>query len=180
MSGIRLKDNMRKLIIFTCILFSALIGVPAQKSLYESRVASAWEIPTVAYCELIHNAEKYDGKVVRTNATYRFGFEWAEFYCLDCWDGEHRTWVDYEDELCPKSKKIKGNNFRGRTVNVQVVGKFYGAGRMGYGHMNAYRYKFVVSCMERAKTIWNDSFVPSSLPADIAKKASCQADDSQR
>ena len=171
---------MTKLIIFTIVLFSTLIVGSAQNPISKSQASSMSDIATIAYCELIRNPEKYDGKVVRTNATYRFGFEWAEFYCLDCWDGEHRTWVDYEDELCPKSKKIKGNDLRGRTVNVQVVGKFYGAGRMGYGHMNAYQYKFVVSCVESAKTIWNDSFVPSSLPADVAKKASCKTNNSPR
>ena len=84
---------------------------------------------------------------------------------------EHRTWVDYENELCPKSKTIKQNGFRGRTVNLQVVGKFYGFGR--YGHMGAYQFKFAVDCVESSKVIWNNSFVPSSLPPDVAKKTSC-------
>jgi hypothetical protein len=150
---------------------AALIAGAARPSSSASKTRTQSDTTSVTYCDLIHNPERYNGKTVRTNVTYRFGFEWAEFYCLDCWDMDHRTWVEYEHDLCAKSKKIKDNDFRGRTVNLQVVGKFYGAGR--YGHMGAYQFKFVVDCVESAKTIWDNSFVPSSLPPDIAKKASC-------
>ena len=169
---------MRKLIVCLLITFSVLAIAPAQKSEPKPNASSTSEIQTVAYCELLSNPEKYDRKIVRTTATYRFGFEWSEFYCLDCWDGKQRTWVEY-DALCENSKKIKDNGFRGRTVNVQVVGMFFGAARMGYGHMNAYQYKFVVQCIEKAKTILNDSFLPAALPASVAKKASCTNSNSE-
>jgi len=166
---------MRRLLV--CIfVFSALTVTPAQNS---PKAASVSEIPTIDYCELIHNPGKYDGKVVRTAVTYRFGFEWSEFYCLNCWDGHHRTWVE-SGELCSGSEKIKPNGFRGRTVNLQVVGTFYGPVRPGHGHLNAYQYKFIINCIEKAKTIWNDSFVPTALPAGVAKKVGCKADSLNR
>ena len=160
-------------IILVNAIIAALIAGPARSYSSATNLRPESEVPTIAYCDLIHNPEKYNGTTVRTNVTYRVGFEWAEFYCLDCWNMDHRTWVEYEGQLCAKSKKIRDNHFRGRTVNLQVVGKFYGAGR--YGHMGAYQFKFVVGCIESAKTIWNDSFVPSQLPPSIAKKASCTA-----
>ena len=146
--------------LIACILLGAFLSVvPSRQSLNPMLGASSTiEVATVDYCDLIHHPDRYDGKVVRMSATYRLGFEWAEFYCLDCLDKDRRTWVDFEDELCPKSKKIQDNGFRGRTVNVQVVGTFRGSGgRYGDG---GYHFKFVVSCVEQAQTIWNDSWSP--------------------
>lgn len=167
------KHKMRKLVVCTALLFATLTAQAQKAAPPQSSPIS--EIPTVAYCDLIHNPENYDGKIIRINATYRSGFEWAELYCLNCWDMAHRTWVDFEGELCRKSKKINHNG----TMNVQVVGKFFGIGRMGYGHMNAYRYKFIVHCIEEYKLIWKNSNVPSALPDDVAKKAKCETKSSQ-
>jgi hypothetical protein len=36
-------------------------------------------------------------------------------------------------------------------ADVVVTGQLHGGG--GYGHMGAYRYKFVVTCLESYKTI---------------------------
>src|ERR1051325_610148 len=155
------NTKMRKLLACIIIIISSLAVTKSQ-----SDPSTASETPTVAYCDII-----------RINVTYRFGFEWSEFYCLDCWDGEHRTWVDYADELCLKSKKIKDNGDIGRTVNVQVVGRFYSGDRYGDG---GYQFKFVVSCVEKAKTISNDSPIPLQLPANVAAKARCKEKDSQR
>jgi hypothetical protein len=127
---------------------------------------------TVRYCDLIQNPAAYDRKIVRTTAIYRFGFEWSELYCLNCYDGNHRTWVDFEGELCQRSKKIKPHGNIGRTVAVQVVGTFYGSGgRYGDG---GYHYKFVVRCVEAAKTIANDSPSPRMLPSNVASVATCK------
>lgn len=38
----------------------------------------------VTFCDLLRNAEKYNGKEVTVRATWRYGFEWSQFYCLDC------------------------------------------------------------------------------------------------
>ena len=130
------------------------------------------EAVTVSYCDLIQNPAAYDRKLVRTNAIYRFGFEWAELYCLNCYDGNHRTWVDFEGELCRRSKKIKSHGGIGRTVAVQIVGTFYGSGgRYGDG---GYHYKFVVRCIEAAKTLANDSPSPRMLPPKVASVATCK------
>jgi hypothetical protein len=161
---------INRLISSGIVLLGVLCVSFAQGTESTPRLGS--EIPYVAYCDLIHGPKKYGGKLVRTNVTYRYGFEWAEFYCLDCSEGEGRTWVSFEEELCKKSKKIKSNGFAGRTVNMQVVGTFVGPG--AYGHMGAYQFKFVVRCIEKAETIWNESYVPSKLPVEVAKRTHCQ------
>jgi hypothetical protein len=86
------------------------------------------DVPTVAYCELMQHPELYDQKTIRTKAIYRYGYEWSQLYCPNCLTlGD--TWVDFEEsiKLCTKStvsKKIGDNGFRGRTVEVLIVGKF--------------------------------------------------------
>lgn len=146
----------------------------AQES--KSSASAAPEALNVAYCDLLRAPASYDGKLVRVRATYRYGFEWSEFYCTDCSE-KGRTWVDYDEsyESCTKSKfrkKLEGNGEIGRTVNVVAVGKFYGSGG-GYGHMNAYRYKFLVHCVERAEVILNDSPVPAAMPNKALQRTRC-------
>jgi len=128
--------------------------------------------PAVSYCELVRNPEKYDRKQVRTQATYRYGFEWSELYCLDCLK-EGNVWVEFESSFkaCTKSsiaRNVGDNGFVGRTVNLIVVGTFYSGGN--YGHMGEYRFKFVVNCLERAEVVINDSPLPDKLPPEAAAR----------
>ena len=144
----------RPIICAALCLLLAGGGAARQKS---GRSAAAG-VPTVAFCDLVNNPELYDGKVVRVRAFYRVGFEWSQMYCAECVDGETSTWVEFEDEMCRGSKEPKDD----RTSSVVFVGKFYGSGR-GYGHLNAYRFRFVVSCVEKSKTVLKSSPHPLSL-----------------
>ena len=134
------------------------------------------DVPTVAYCDLIRNPKRYDDKLIRIRAIYRYGYEWSQFYCPGCLS-EGETWVDFEKSFksCARSvvsKRIGDNGFKGRTVELLVVGKFYGSD-VGYGHMNAYRFKFVVRCVEEAKIILNDSPLPMALPKKLLNRPRC-------
>jgi len=154
------------------LLLTLVVAAAVASSNSTLSQATTPEPVTVSYCDLIQNPAAYDRKIVRTNAVYRFGFEWAELYCLNCYDGNHRTWVDFEDELCRGSKRIKAHGNIGRTVAVQIVGTFYGSGgRYGDG---GYHYKFVVRCIEGAKTLANDSPSPRMLPPKVASVATCK------
>lgn len=91
------------------------------------------------FCDLVRSPEKYNGKEVTVRATYRYGFEWSELYCLDCLD-QGKAWLDMptalEDTLAKSLKKMpKGAGI----VNLTVQGVFVSGGT--FGHSNAYRYK---------------------------------------
>ena len=156
---------------FTAFLFIVFI-VYGQQSAIIPQTLQQEEIPTVTYCDLVRDIEKYKDKTVRLRAIYRFGFEWSNIYCLECLGIESSsTWLDFADEMCDGSKKIKGNGFAGRTVRVQVIGKFFTGG--SYGQLGDAPNKFVVSCVEKVKTIAKDSSVPQALPANIREKTRC-------
>lgn len=94
-------------------------------------------LPT--FCDLIRNPEKYSGKEVTIRATYRYGFEWSELYCLDCLD-QGKVWLDMPTALEDTSAKSLRKMPKGAgIVNLTVQGIFVSGGT--FGHSNAYRYK---------------------------------------
>jgi len=132
------------------------------------------EYATVSYCDLVRNAERYNGKLIRVSAIYRYGFEWSELYCLEC-VSEARTWVDVDESFASSTKsgvrkKIGDHGFKGRTVRVIMVGRFDVG---GYGHMGAYRSRLLVSRLEKADVVLNESPVPNALPKKLLKKVHC-------
>lgn len=130
---------------------------------------------TVAYCDLVRNPERYDQKLVRVSAVYRYGYEWSELYCLEC-ATEAKTWIDFDESFSSSTKasirkKLGDNGFKGRTVLVTMVGKFDAGG--GYGHMGAYRFRLLVSQVEKADVILNDSPSPNALPKQVLTRIHC-------
>ena len=164
----------RRALIACAALCLVLTGASALQR--GGKEPTATEIPTVSFCDLVRNPKLYDGKVVRVSAFYRIGFEWSQMYCADCAERDESTWVEYEDEgeMCRGSKEPKDN----RTSSVVFVGKFYGSGGR-YGHLKAYKFKFVVSCVEKSKTVLKNSYHPLALrdsyPEDF-KRVHCAAD----
>ena len=93
----------------------------------------------VTFCDLLRNPEKYNGKEVTVRATYRYGFEWSQLYCLDCLD-HGKAWlgmpVSLEDTSARSLKKMP--KYAG-IVNLTVQGVFETGGN--FGHLNGYRYR---------------------------------------
>jgi hypothetical protein len=127
---------------------------------------SAIEIPTVSYCELVRDAERYNDKVVRVHAQYRTGFERSYLYDLACVKGktaleqaaaQQETWLGFDagHQSCwqPALAQIhKANGGRGVTAEVTVVGKFFGAGSRRQPAPGG-KYQFVTQCLEHVKII---------------------------
>jgi hypothetical protein len=92
-------------------------------------------------CELLRNPNKYAGQSVKVRGTFRYGFEWAQFYCLDCLD-RGKAWLTMSSDMDDKSDKVgkKMPKFAG-IVNLTVVGVFHFG--TSYGHMNGYRYELI-------------------------------------
>jgi hypothetical protein len=125
-------------------------------------------IPTMTYCDLLRNASDFNEKIIRVRGAYRVGFEWSELYCSNCSGKSDRTWIEFSDEQCQKSGKIKGD----RTVNVVFVGKFQTGSR--YGHENGYNHQLIVTCVESAQTVIKTSMVPEKQQQKVAEQTRCK------
>jgi hypothetical protein len=141
------------------------------------------KIPTVNYCDLIHNAASYDRKVIRVRALYVVGFEAAYLYdpaCNGKSGSDKRVWIEYSDSFEKSSKpeverqfhgllkSSKDNKYSPGRVEVVFVGKFDGVRQItelkrkdekivklsvGYGHLNGYDYQITVDAIEEVKSV---------------------------
>lgn len=132
------------------------------------------EIPTVSFCELTNNPEKYADKIIRTEESYIVWWESSYLYSETCIDNKQKihnvTDCEATDEKCLKdfsaewkklepymrSKKSKyQTTFR---VKAVFVGRFVGPGT--YGHLGSFEYEFRVQKVEKVTAIpksvsWN-------------------------
>lgn len=128
---------MRKLFLGTILfLCSSLGAVPQNHS---------------SFCDLLRAPERYDGKEVTVRATYRYGFEWQQLYCLDCLD-KGRAWLTIPNDLDDDSARALRRAPRGAgIVNLTVQGILKSGG--SYGHLNGYRYEFVAHRISQVATV---------------------------
>jgi hypothetical protein len=98
--------------------------------------ASSQAQTATTFCDLLRNPEKYNGRVVKVRATYKFFFEMSLLYCLDCLD-KGEAWLEQGwplDKASEKAlRKLLGHG--AGTANITVEGVFeYGR---HYGHLGA-------------------------------------------
>lgn len=162
--------------IITCIILTAFIfnSLDRQDYALKHGPASA-SVIDVSFCDLVRQPKLYDRKIVRVKAIYRYGFEWSELYCLGCREAGI-IWVELGDSFESNTKKkiaskVKDVGDNGRTVKIVAVGIFYTDG--GYGHLGAYKYKYVIDYLEQAEVILNDSPSPYALPKVVLRRAKC-------
>ncbi len=144
---------------------SLIVSLVLSVCLAQEHVVFSETYMKVDYCELIKNPTAYDGRKVRVEATYRFGYEWSELYCASCFDLAKRTWVGFDnlDETCSDKKllkKLRKESPRGRTLSVVFAGTF-DSSKTGYGHSNDFKFLLNVSCIEKAKVLFEDSRLPT-------------------
>ena len=104
-------------------------------------------------CDLLRNPEKYDGQRVQVRATFRYGFEWQQLYCLDCLD-KGKAWLQMPVDLDDKSEKAFKKMPKGAgIVNLTVVGVFHFG--KSYGHLNGYRFELIAQEIQDVTVIQN-------------------------
>ena len=97
--------------------------------------------PIVTFCDLVRSPQEFKGKEVTVKATYRYGFEWQEFYCLDCLD-KGKAWLEIPVDIDDASEKAMRRAPKGAgIVNLTVRGTLFSGST--FGHLNGYRYKLV-------------------------------------
>ena len=141
---------MKRLFISILFPLSCLMTIDGKKVAPQPSMTK--QIPNVSYCEMLEHPEIYEGRLIRVRGSYRSGFEISALYGRECQDAKDSAWLELEvpDKLCTGSKKIETSGCAGKITNVLVVGRFYGA-EGHYGHLRAYRYKFVVHCVEESE-----------------------------
>lgn len=120
-------------------------------------------------CEILKEAEHYDGAQISVLATYRVAYEASAIYCLSCSErGE--VWVDFDGAKGgERSGKALDRLVHTRgTVNGVFTGIFHVGGK--YGHLSGYRYKLSVSAVRDLKTIDSLGLPPASLDRSTREK----------
>jgi hypothetical protein len=103
-------------------------------------IPSGYSEQRITFCELLKDPEKYSDKEVTVRATWRYGFEWSQFYCIDC-SPKEMTWLEISPELDEASNRVLRQVPKGAgIVNITVQGTYKSGGH--YGHMNAYPNQF--------------------------------------
>lgn len=167
----RLKTSMMGALL--CLIVLILSACAAQSvgtnnaSIPDNKSSS--EPPAVAFCDLVRDPARYDGKVVRTSAIVAVGFEVAIVYDPKCGETEKRAWYDFDMSsynpeekgwkalrqlLFPESKEQKGR-YGGR-ARATMIGRFDASDKNGYGHLNQYHFQFTIKRVERAEAVPGD------------------------
>ena len=140
---------MKSLIFRSVLLLALVASLPAQERL--------------TFCELVRNPAKYSGHEVTVRASYYYGLEWQELYCLDCQELD-KAWFEIPLNLDDASVRALRRAPEGAgIVNLTVRGVFYSGGH--FGHENMWHYEFV------AKQITDVVVVVKGLPISDKKKA---------
>lgn len=148
------------------ILTLLLLNAPGVSSTCVQDESKAGAI-MVTYCDLLNDAGKNDGKLVRVRATYRYGFEWQEMFCLGCRD-RGKTWLEFDTdsdrELRGALKRLPKDQ---GTVNAIFEGTLTSTdGPFGDG---GYRFKFVAKSISDVSVISKSGANPEQLPIAAQK-----------
>jgi hypothetical protein len=121
-------------------------------------------------CEILRNPQQYDGKQVVVRASYRYGFEWQELFCMRC-RKQGKTWLEFsfENDTTIRRALRKAPKHQG-IVNATFYGIFQAGGSYGDGW---YSYKIDLRFVKDVKIISRNGGVPESLPSEVRKQL-CQ------
>ena len=148
-----------------CLRFGLLvISVLCWCGCYATR--SDNQVSTHSLCELVRQPAKFDKKIVHTRAILFTNPENQVLYDPDCDDEGVSVWAAFGDSytysneetkrafdelLCPIQPCLHGK------VLIEIVGRFDGPDNNGYGHLSAYRFRFVIMQIERVDSVIKDS-----------------------
>jgi hypothetical protein len=105
----------------------------------------------VSFCDLVRDAGKYSGKTVEVRATYRYGFEWQELYCISCLD-KGKAWLELPSDPDEASRKAWKRLPKGAgIVNLTVTGVFMSGGH--FGHLNGYPHEFIADSVKNVAVV---------------------------
>ena len=134
------------------------------------RRATANDVPTVNFCELMADSSRYVGRPLRTQITIMAFPENQLVYDSACYGKDSSAWLDFDsDEIYRRVDDKLGPLRRPNTptrLNVTAVGRLDGPSEEGFGHLGGFKYRFVIIDVENAEA------VPSDVPLPWATKTS--------
>jgi len=125
----------------------------------------------VKYCDLVSHPNKYDGKQVAVSASYRYGFEWQELFCLKC-GGDGKTWLEFNEKTLDNTSRSLRKAPRNQGIINAVFYGTFGGTKGPYGD-GSYPYRFDVNFVRDVKVVSRDGWHPNSLNPDVQKQL-CQ------
>jgi hypothetical protein len=164
-----MKTNFRSALTVSLLasLWIAFGGGATAKAQQHGEADMAGYTP-VSYCELVRHPKEYDGKNVAVRASYRYGFEWQEMFCIKCRD-QGKTWLEFEAETASAVRRALGKAPRHQgTLNATFYGTFRGAkGPYGDG---GYVFRFDVKSVKAVEIVSKDGWAPERLSASEQQK----------
>ena len=120
------------------------------------------------FVDVVQRAKEFDGKRISVRATYRYGFENSELYCLPSSEMA-RVWLRYAPDLPKATQDIKKRFPKGAgTVNGIFTGIFRGT-RGAYGD-GGYDYQLEVENIGNVEVISKSGAGPDRLqPGERSK-----------
>ena len=125
--------------------------------------ATVEKAPTVSWCDLIRDFQRYDKQVVRTRALLHVDRENQFLYDSQCEGGEATpVWVEFDPSYVYSDEKLKHRltelirptrERSAGTAAVTVVGRFEGPAGAPFGHLDGYRSKFSIMRLEQADQV---------------------------
>ncbi len=152
------------LVLALALLFSTMQTVMASERTSPQRQT----VPsTVAFCDLVSNPAKYNGKEITTRASFRYGFEWQEIFCLAC-EGEAKVWLEFSEDLNEKSKAaLKKTPKDHGIINAVFTGTFRTSGPYGDG---GYRFELEVKEARNVEVVFKGLEHQNVLPSKVRKR----------
>jgi hypothetical protein len=163
----QMKINQAKAYIITLVAFLSfeMLLVPASvaggdSSKHANLQQAGRKIRTVSFCELTRHPERYVGRQVRINSSYVVWWESSFLYNLKCNNDESKIWPEFNCsdrkcyELVQKQLRRAKDQFAAR-ADVSLVGTLKGPG--GFGHLDHFRYMFLINEVESASPIPDDT-----------------------
>ena len=122
----------------------------------------------VSYCDLIRNLKEYEHKRVAVSASYRYGFEWQELFCLGCRE-RGKTWLEVTEKNANAFRRALRKAPRDHGI---INATFYGIldGSNGPYGDGGYSYRFDVELVKDVEVVYRDGRAPELLPADVQKR----------
>ena len=114
--------------------------------------------PEVDFCTLKEKPNEFNGRLVSVNAYIHRDPENFSIYDVKC-NKDTFVWAEYDDALVEKERAMLQDALcqtkpcpRGE-ARVRVTGRFEGPSETGYGHLNDYRFKFIITTINEAHPV---------------------------
>ncbi len=119
--------------------------------------------PIAALCDVLNDPARYEGETITVAASYRYGLEWQEIFCLRCRE-LGRIWLEFDErrsealnQAFSRSPKDQG------TVNAMFTGVFRSTG--GPFGDGGYKFLFRLTDVDSLATVSAMGWDPRHLPA---------------